>query len=211
MLLFIINKIWEIDFIDESKFQDVLPLQDDFYIWESIHGWMLNISKEEFVEKLPILNGFVNKYWFINEVLLPVDSKLINLQNVYEIEFEEEKIKQIPFTIEKIKNFLEAGKLLTNSKKEEFSQSLDENIYLILQNIIKLYFIIYDAIKNKEDLKNIMKSNNILEEYKAQANLLEYTSSINIKKMITQLNFLIQQLNIVSEFFNKFKKEVGLI
>jgi len=210
MLLFIINKIQEIDFIDESKFQDVLCLQDDFYVWESIHWWILNISKEEFIEKLPILNWFVNKYWFINEVLLPIYPKLIKLQNIYEIEFEQEKIKQIPFLVEKIKNFIEADKLLTNSKKEEFSQSLDEWIYLILQNIIKLYFIIYDAIKNKEDLKQIMNSNNILEEYKAQANLLEYTSSINIEKMITELDFLIKQLTILSNFFSKFKKEVGI-
>ena len=210
MLLFIINKIQEIDFIDESKFQNVLCLQDDFYVWESIHWWILNISQEEFIEKLPILNWFVNKYWFINEVLLPIDSKLIKLQNVYEIEFEQEKIQQIPFLVEKIKNFIEADKLLTNSKKEEFSQSLDEWIYLILQNIIKLYFIIYDAIKNKEDLKQIMSSNNILEEYKAQANLLEYTSSINIEKMITELNFLIKQLTILSDFFTKFKKEIGI-
>lgn len=210
MLLFIINKIQEIDFIDESKFQDVLCLQDDFYVWESIHWWILNISQKEFIEKLPILNWFVNKYWFINEVLLPIDSKLIKLQNVYEIEFEQEKIQQIPFLVEKIKNFIEADKLLTNSKKEEFSQSLDEWIYLILQNIIKLYFIIYDAIKNKEDLKQIMSSNNILEEYKAQANLLEYTSSINIEKMITELDFLIKQLTILSDFFTKFKKEVGI-
>ncbi len=210
MLLFIINKIQEIDFIDESKFQDVLCLQDDFYVWESIHWWILNLSQEEFIEKLPILNWFVNKYWFINEVLLPIDPKLIKLQNVYEIEFEQEKIQQIPFLVEKIKNFIEADKLLTNSKKEEFSQSLDEWIYLILQNIIKLYFIIYDAIKNKEDLKQIMNSNNILEEYKAQANLLEYTSSINIEKMITELDFLIKQLTILSNFFSKFKKEVGI-
>ncbi len=210
MLLFIINKIQEIDFIDESKFQDILCLQDDFYVWESIHWWILNISKEEFIEKLPILNWFVNKYWFINEVLLPIDPKLIKLQNVYEIEFEQEKIQQIPFLVEKIKNFIEADKLLTNSKKEEFSQSLDEWIYLILQNIIKLYFIVYDAIKNKEDLKQIMSSNNILEEYKAQANLLEYTSSINIEKMITELDFLIKQLTILSNFFSKFKKEMGI-
>jgi len=210
MLLFIINKIWEIDFIDENKFQNILCLQDDFYIWKNIHWRILNISKEEFLKKLPILNWFVNKYWFINEVLLPINSKLIKLQNVYEIEFKQEQIEQIPFLIKKIKNFIKAGKLLTNSKKEEFSKSLDDSIYLILQNIIKLYFIIYDAVKNKEELKEIMNSNNILEEYKAQANLLEYTSSINIKKMITELNFMIQQLTILSNFFNKFKKEYNL-
>jgi len=207
MLLFIINKIWKIDFIDESKFKDILYLQDDFYVWESIHWWILNISKEEFVEKLPILNWFVSKYWFINEVLLPLDSKLIKLQNVYEIEFNEKEIQNIPNIIWNIKNFIEAKKLLTNTKKEEFSNSLDDAIYLILQNIIKLYFIIYDTVKNKEELKNIIHNNNILAEYKAQAHLLEYTSSINIKRMMTQLNFLITQLNIISEFCSKFKEK----
>jgi len=211
MLIFIINKINEIDFIDETKFQNVFDLSNDFYIWKSIHWWILNISKEDFIENLPILNWFVNKYGFINEVILPISSELIKLQNIYEIDFDNKKIENIPNIVWEIKNFIKADKLLTNSKKEEFNQKLDEAIYLILQNIIKLYFIIYDAIKNKEDLKNIMQSNNILEEYKAQANLLEYTSSINIEKIINQVNFLISQLDTVAIFFEKFKKEYKLI
>jgi len=211
MLIFIINKINEIDFIDETKFQNIFNLSNDFYIWKNIHWWILNISKKDFIENLPILNWFVDKYGFINEVILPISSEVIKLQNVYEIDFDNKKIENIPNIVWEIKNFIKAGKLLTNSKKEEFNQKLDEAIYLILQNIIKLYFIIYDAVKNKEDLKNIMQSNNILEEYKAQANLLEYTSSINIEKMINQVNFLISQLNTVAIFFEKFKKEYKLI
>jgi len=211
MLIFIINKINEIDFIDETKFQNIFDLSNDFYIWKNIHWWILNISKKDFIENLPILNWFVDKYGFINEVILPISSEVIKLQNVYEIDFDNKKIENIPNIVWEIKNFIKAGKLLTNSKKEEFNQKLDEAIYLILQNIIKLYFIIYDAVKNKEDLKNIMQSNNILEEYKAQANLLEYTSSINIEKMINQVNFLISQLNTVAIFFEKFKKEYKLI
>lgn len=210
MLVFIINKIGQIDFIDENKFKNIFDLSNDFFIWKNIHWWILNLSKEEFVEKLPLLNGFVSKYWFINEVLLPVNSKLIKLQNVYEIEFDEKTIKQIPFIIEKIKKYIKQGKLLTKSKKEEFKHLLDNAVYLILQNIIKLYFIIYDAVKNKEKLKKILETDNVLAEYKAQANLLEYTSSINIEKMISRLNFLIKQLNILSTFFSQFAKEFNL-
>jgi hypothetical protein len=84
---------------------------------------------------------------------------------------------------------------------------LDNAIYLILQNIIKLYFIIYDAVKNKEELKKLISSKNILDEYKAQASLLEYTSSINIEKMVSQLDFLVKQISLVAEFFSRFKKE----
>jgi len=211
MLIFIVNKINEIDFIDETKFQDIFNLSNNFYIWKSIHWWILNISKEEFIKNIPLLNWFVNKYGFINEVILPIKEELIKLQNVYEIEFDNKKIENIPNIVWEIKNFIEANKLLTNSKKEKFSQKLDDAIYLILQNIVKLYFIIYDTVKNKEDLKNIMQSNNILEEYKAQANLLEYTSSTNIEKMVNQINFLISQLDTVAIFFYKFKKEYKLI
>lgn len=204
MIVYIINNIKDIDFIDESKFQNVFDLSESIYIWKHIYWWVLNISKQEFVDKLPLLNGFVNKYWFINEVILPIDSNLIELQNIYEIVFEQEKIEQIPDKVREIKAFLESWKLLTNSKKQEFKQILYDSIYLILQNIIKLYFIVFEAVKNKQELKKMINSENILAEYKAQANLLETTSTINIEKMINQLDFLIKQINIVSEFYKKF-------
>ena len=204
MIVYIINNIKDIDFIDESKFQNVFDLSESIYIWKHIYWWVLNISKQEFVDKLPLLNGFVNKYWFINEVILPIDSNLIELQNIYEIVFEQEKIEQIPDKVREIKAFLESWKLLTNSKKQEFKQILYDSIYLILQNIIKLYFIVFEAVKNKQELKKMINSENILAEYKAQANLLETTSTINIEKMINQLDFLIKHINIVSEFYKKF-------
>lgn len=204
MIVYIINNIKDIDFIDESKFQNVFDLSESIYIWKHIYWWVLNISKQEFVDKLPLLNGFVNKYWFINEVILPIDSNLIELQNIYEIVFEQEKIEQIPDKVREIKAFLESWKLLTNSKKQEFKQILYDSIYLILQNIIKLYFIVFEAVKNKQELKKMINSENILAEYKAQANLLETTSTINIEKMINQLDFLIKQINIVSAFYKKF-------
>jgi len=211
MLIFIVNKINEIDFIDETKFQDIFDLSSDFYIWKSIHWWILDISKEELIQKLPLFNGFINKYGFLNEVILSIPEELIKLENVYEIEFNKKKVENIPNIVWEIKNFIESGKLLTYSKKEEFAQKLDDTIYLVLKNIIKLYFIIYDAVKNKEELKQIISSENVLQEYKAQANLLEYTSSVNIEKMVSQMDFLISQLDTVAIFFNKFKKEYKLI
>ena len=207
MLIFVINKIWEIDFIDESKFENVFDLSEDFYIWENIHWWILNLSKQEFVDKLPLLNGFLNKYAFLNEAILPVDSNLVKIQNIYEIVFDKEKIEEIPDKVWQIKQFLESWKLLTNTKKQEFQTELYEAIYLILQNIIKLYFIIYDVVKNKEELKKMINSKNILAEYKAQASLLETTSTLNLERMINQFDFLVKQINIVASFYEKFLEE----
>jgi len=207
MLIFIINKIWKIDFIDESKFENVFDLSEDFYIWENIHWWILNLSKQEFVDKLPLLNGFLNKYAFLNEAILPVDSNLVKIQNIYEIVFDKEKIEEIPDKVWQIKQFLESWKLLTNTKKQEFQTELYEAIYLILQNIIKLYFIIYDVVKNKEELKKMINSKNILAEYKAQASLLETTSTLNLERMINQFDFLVKQINIVASFYEKFLEE----
>jgi len=204
MLIFVINKIWEIDFIDESKFENVFDLSEDFYIWENIHWWILNLSKQEFIDILPLLNWFLNKYAFLNEAILPIDSSFVKIQNVYEIAFDKEKIEQIPNKVWKIKQFLESWKLLTNTKKQEFQTELYEAIYLILQNVIKLYFIIYDAIKNKEELKKMIKSENMLAEYKAQASLLETTSTLNLERMINQFDFLVKQINIVASFYEKF-------
>ena len=210
MLLFIVNKIWNTDFIQENKFSSFLDLSNDFYIWNIVHGWLLNISKEEFVEKLPLLNGYINKYWFYDEVSLSVDLKLVKLQNIYEINFDEEKISKIPEIVENIKNYLNSWKLLTKSKKEEFEQQIKEAIYLFLQNIIKLYFIIYEAIKNKQELKKIINSDSILEEYKAQAKLLDYTWEINIERMITQLDFMLKQLSLLEKFYSKYKKNLWI-
>ena len=211
MLVFIINKIWEIDFIDESKFKDIFKLENELLIWNIIQWWILNISDKEFVEKLPFLNGFVNKYWFYDKVILPVDEKLIKLQNVYEIIFDEKEIKKLPQQIQNIERFLKSWKLLTLSKKEEFNQILDDSVYLVLQNIIKIYFIIYEAVKNKEELKAIISSDSVLQEYKSQASLLEYTSNINIEQLVSQMDFMIKQLSIIADFFVRYKKEVGLI
>ena len=210
ILFFIVNSINNIDFIDENNFKNILDLSEDFYIKDSIHWWILNIDKSTFLNLFPVLNWYVNKYWFYDKVNLWLDSSLLNLQNIYEIEFDEEKINRIPNHSQEIKDFLNSWKLLTNSKKKEFHNLLYNDIYLLLVNIIKLYFIIYKAIKNKEELKTIIESENILQEYKSQAILLEYTSNINIEKMFNQIDLLVKQIDILSEFYSLFIKRYKL-
>ena len=203
MKIFIINKIQNIDFIDESKFEKVLDLKNELKIWENIHWWIVELPKEKFIELLPILNWFINKYGFYDIVNLWIDKKLVKLQNIYEIEFNFEKIKEIASFIQEVKNYIESWKLLTKSKKEEIFKKVENYIYLILQNIVKIYFLILNTQQNQKELENIISSKNIFEEYKSQANLLKTTSNVNIEKMINQLNFLIKELNVITRYFKK--------
>ena len=203
MKILIINKIQNIDFVDESKFKKILDLKNEIKIWENIHWWTVELTKEKFIEILPILNWFVNKYWFYDTINLWIDKKLVKLQNIYEIEFDFEKIKEITSFIQEVKNYIESWKLLTKSKKEEILKKVEDYIYLVLQNIIKIYFLILDTQQNQKELEKILSSKNIFEEYKSQANLLKTTSNVNTEKMINQLSFLIKELNIITKYFQK--------
>ena len=203
MKILIINKIQNIDFVDESKFKKILDLKNEIKIWENIHWWTVELTKEKFIELLPILNWFINKYWFYDTINLWIDKKLVKLQNIYEIEFDFEKIKEITSFIQEVKNYIESWKLLTKSKKEEILKKVEDYIYLVLQNIIKIYFLILDTQQNQKELEKILSSKNIFEEYKSQANLLKTTSNVNTEKMINQLSFLIKELNIITKYFQK--------
>jgi len=208
MQLFIINQIQTIYFIDETKIEKILQLKNKISIWDSIHWWLVEIEKKEFIKLLPVLNWYVNKYGFYDTINLWIRPELVKLQNIYEIEFDLKKIEEIPKFLEKVKNYINSWKLLTNSKKQEIQQNVENYIYLILQNIIKIYFLIFQTQQNQKDLKKIISSKNILEEYKAQANLLEKSSLVNIEKMLIQLDFLIKQLEIITEYFQKWIKEI---
>lgn len=208
MHIFIINKIQNIDFIDESKFEKIFNLKKQINIWWSIFWWLVKIDKKDFIELLPVLNGFINKYGFYDTVNLWIKPELVKLQNIYEIEFDFKKIEEIPKFIEETKNYISSWKLLTNSKKQEIKEKIENYIYLILQNIVKIYFLIFQTQQNKKELSKIISSKNILEEYKAQASLLEKNSMVNIEKMIAQLDFLIKQLEIITEYLQKWIKEI---
>jgi len=208
MQVFIINKIQNIDFIDETKIEKILQLKNKISIWDSIYWWLVEIEKEEFIKLLPVLNWYINKYGFYDTINLWIRPELVKLQNIYEIEFDFKKIEEIPKFLEKVKTYINSWKLLTNSKKQEIQQNVENYIYLILQNIIKIYFLIFQTQQNQKDLKKIISSKNILEEYKAQANLLEKSSLVNIEKMLIQLDFLIKQLEIITEYFQKWIKEI---
>jgi len=62
--IFVINKVWKLNFLYESKFIKFFEAED-FTIQNTIYGWMFTVSEKEFIEKLPILNWFVNKFWFV--------------------------------------------------------------------------------------------------------------------------------------------------
>ena len=204
--IFVVNKIWETDFIQENKFLKFFEAEN-FDIQNKIHGWILKLSQKEFIEKLPILNGFINKFWFLHQVNLPTKEQLVQLSNIYDLKFDENKIKEIPFLIKKIKSYVESWKLLTYSKKQEFSQQLQEAIFQLISQIIKIYFLLYQAIQNQKELQQITKSN-FLQEYKSQAQLVEKTSWFHIEKLVNRLNFMIEQVSLLEELFRDFSPKI---
>ena len=204
--IFVVNKIWETDFIQESKFINFFKVEN-FNIQNKIYGWILKLSQKEFVDKLPILNGFINKFWFLHQVNLPIKEELVQLSNVYDLKFDEDKIKKIPYLIEKIKKYVDSWKLLTYSKRQEFTQQLQEAIFQLISQIIKIYFLLYQTIQNQKELQQITKSN-FLQEYKSQAQLLEKTSWFHIEKLVNRLNFMVEQVSLVEEFFRNFSKNL---
>ena len=196
--IFVVNKIWETDFIDENKFISFFK-EENFNIKNIIHWWFLQLSEKEFIDKLPILNWFVNKFWFLHQVNLPVSRQLVFLENIYEFDLDAKKIEKIPTIISEIEDYLNSWKLLTNSKKEYFLNKIQDAIYLLICWIIKIYFIIFHAVKNRQQLDEIVEW-----EYQAYANLLKEVSGFHIEKLLNRLNFMLEQITLLEKFFRHF-------
>jgi len=68
------------------------------------------------------------------------------------------------------------------------------------------YIHIYNTIKQKKLLKKIINSKDIYQEYKAQANLLDYTSEIKLEQFILQYQRLASIFNMYAYNLVNFYK-----
>ena len=198
--IFVVNKVGKIDFVDESKFLKFFEAEN--FTIQSISWWFLHLAEEEFVQKLPILNWFINKYWFVHQVNLPINQKLVLLENIYDVDWKVDI--QLPDLIKKIQNYLNSDKLLTRSKSQEFYNQLEDEVYKVVKLVVKIFFLIYDTIKNRQQLNQILSSENMLAEYKAQAQLLSHINTPYVEMLLNRLNFLLKQLVLVSDLSRIF-------
>jgi hypothetical protein len=138
----------------------------------------------------------------VHQVNLPINQKLVLLENIYDVDWKVDI--QLPDLIKKIQNYLNSDKLLTRSKSQEFYNQLEDEVYKVVKLVVKIFFLIYDTIKNRQQLNQILSSENMLAEYKAQANLLSHINTPYVEMLLNRLNFLLKQLVLVSDLSRIF-------
>ena len=207
MKIFILHSIWEKLFNEENEINDLLNkfwLDHDFTSFWCISWYFLNISDEQFLFILPILNGFSWKYFFYNSIKSLISSNYIFWKNILDFEFDKEKILENSNKIIEIKNVLDSNKLITNSKKDEFSTIITECIYNIWWFLIKTFFLMDEMISNKQDLQDIIENPNWIESYKSQAKLLDSITLDKLALIKVRFDIINLQLNSFSDILTKY-------
>jgi len=205
MNIFFLQWVWNIDFIDENEFKTNL---EKIWIKNKIINifWLkwVYIDKKNIKDILPLINGMLWKYYFIDSSIL--DNNIILWVNIFDIEHNEKKIKNITKKIEYIKKEINSDKLITNSKKEEYANIIKESIYLIAVFLIKTYFLITSAIKNKQELEKIINNSSSLEEFKAHAYLIKTIWFEKIELLSTRFEIILKQLQFYTQIMDKYFK-----
>ena len=205
MNIFFLQWVWNIGFIDENEFKTNL---EKIWIKNKIINifWLkwVYIDKKNIKDILPLINGMLWKYYFIDSSIL--DNNIILWVNIFDIEHNEKKIKNITKKIEYIKKEINSDKLITNSKKEEYANIIKESIYLIAVFLIKTYFLITSAIKNKQELEKIINNSSSLEEFKAHAYLIKTIWFEKIELLSTRFEIILKQLQFYTQIMDKYFK-----
>jgi len=205
MNIFFFQWVWNIDFIDENEFKTNLG---KIWIKNKIINifWLkwVYINKKDTKDILPLINGMFWKYYFIDSSIL--DNNIILWVNIFDIEYNEEKIKNITKKIEYIKKEINSDKLITNSKKEEYANIIKESIYIIAVFLIKTYFLITSAIKNKQELEKIINNSSSLEEFKAHAYLIKTIWFEKIELLSTRFEIILKQLQFYMQIMEQYFK-----
>lgn len=209
MKIFILSYIWENIFINNLDIENFLSgfslALKKVKIW-CISGYFWDISDSEFVEVLPILNWLTWKYFFYNSLNTSVSQNYIFWKNILDFEYDDKEILNNSKQIENIKLELNSTKLITNSKKDEFSQIILTAIYNIWWFLIKTFFLMEEMILNKNDLQKIISDPNWLIEYKAQANLLDKITFDKLDLIKVRFDTLNLELNSFAEILYKYFK-----
>lgn len=209
MKIFILNSIWENIFAKKSLLDDFInnfSLKLDFVSLWCISGYFWDVSDKDFINVLPILNWLTWKYFFYNSLNIQISQNYIFWKNILDFEYDDKEIFNNSKKIENIKLELDSDKLITNSKKEEFSQIILTSIYSIWWFLIKTFFLMEEMISNKNDLKKIISDPNWLNEYKAQADLLDKITFDKLDLIKARFDILNLELNSFAEILHKYFK-----
>jgi len=209
MNIFFIQWVWNIDFIDKKEFEEnIKKLWIDKKIIDIFGLKWVYINKKYIKDILPLINWMFWKYYFIDSSSL--DDDIILWKNIFDIKYNGKEIKDIENKIEYIKKEINSDKLITRSKKEEYTNTIKENIYVISSFLIKTYFLLTSAIENKEELKKIINNRSSPEEFKANAYLINEIWFNKIELLSTRFEITSEQLkyfsSIMKECFKKYIK-----
>jgi hypothetical protein len=117
----------------------------------------------------------------------------------------EEELKNFLTYLENLKN---NHTLIGNSIKKEIKEKYIQILTNYAYYITKLYILLLNSLHLKKNLKNLQKLPNILEEYKAQAHLLEHTLDSEIDKYILIYQRLTSNFIYYSEKLKKLVKDL---
>ena len=206
MKIFIIQDIFEIQIIKKELF-------DNFFLIFNLKfnlidiGWICwyfwEIDKSTFEKILPIINGLFWKYLFYENLDFSNLEKNIYCTNIYNTNFDDDTFKENSLKIEQITNIIKSDKLKTNSLKKEIYDNIIKSIFDISCLLIKTYFLMYDAINNKNDLKLIISNKELKSDLTSQASLVDYLA--NDKLMLIKTRFDNNSL-LLNSFWQILKK-----
>lgn len=211
MKLFILYSVWENIFIHKNEIENLLKKYELNLTFISIwcFSWFFwDIKKSKFEIILPILNWLVWKYFFYSWIDLDINEKYIYWKNILDFEYNEKQVQENNDKILLIQKELNSNLLITNSRKEEYAKFILNAIYDIGWFLIKTYFLIDEIIINKKELQNILNNPNWLQEYKAQAKLLDETSLNKFEVIKIRFDSLNLELQYFAEILYKYFKNI---
>lgn len=207
MNIFFVKSIWDINFLENNEFEENIKklwIKKDVIDIFGLKWIYINEKNfEDIKDILPLMNWMFWKYYFIDSCIW--DDNIILWKNIFDVEYDEKKLKDITENIENIKKDINSDKLITRTKKEEYFETIKESIYLIISFLIKTYFILTDTIENKEELEKIINSSSI-EEFKANAYLINEVWFQKIELLTTRFEIISKQLSYFSLIMNQYFK-----
>ena len=182
--------------LEKFKIEDNIIIEKfDSKFFEGIKIFSKKINKNLII----LCNWEFWKYYFLDYDRIE-NKNIISFGNsIWKIKNLEKDLWKIQTNIEEIINFLNSKKLLTNSKKEEIKNKI-QDIFFSLSGIA---YILYENKKKLEENRENLKNYNWLEEYKAQASLILQTTKTTKLEIETSLQ---KFENILELYLDSLKK-----
>lgn len=207
MQIFLLQSVWDIEFLDKKQFEEnalTLELKVRFTDIFWLRGSILSLEKDHFMKVLPLLNWYFWNYYFFDAWLSFLKQELILWENINNIDYHEQEIDKIHADISNIHKLIKSGVLITKSKKQAQFKTIQDAIYHVSSFLIKTYFLILDASKNRKDLREIISSKQTLQEFRSNAYLLQQVSWEKLELLLWRFEFLTSQLQFFAEIMHKY-------